>query len=446
MPQSAPFPENMRIEPPAPKAGVKRVKTDRWYKQEFHDREVERIWKRCWQVACREEDIPEVGDYIVYTIAELSFIVMRAAQNEFRAYWNSCPHRGRQLATCDGHGVSELRCMFHGFAWNIDGSLKDIPCKWDFPGTDNEFALVQAKTGTWGGWVFINPDRSAEPLADYLGTLPDHFEGAGHDMAKRWKQVHVAAVLECNWKIALEAFVETWHVTTTHPQWALGGDAEKLAHRWDDFGNWMRRAVYQPTQRAPYKPADWGSFSDDPQTVVDTFFHQNLNEPRKHVVHSKEEAGQIMSAHSREHYRAIMGPKIDDYHDIEMTGGDMVSVFPNFHPWGAFSHIVYRYRPYGRDPNRCIMEIMLVAPWPEDRPKPPPAPVHWLKPGETTADAPELGMLGRVFLQDISNMHAQQTGVKSNGSGYLILSDHNEAPVRKFHDLYEKWMGLEDGE
>jgi hypothetical protein len=137
---------------------------------------------------------------------------------------------------------------------------------------------------------------------------------------------------------------------------------------------------------------------------------------------------------------------VDQYHDVEFVAGDMISVFPNFHPWGAFSRIVYRYRPYGSDPNRSIMEVMLFQPWPEDQPKPPPAKIHWLEPGETTIDAPELGQLGRVFLQDIGNMKSQQEGIKTNGNGYVIFSDHNEAPVRHLHDLYEKWMGLGDGE
>jgi phenylpropionate dioxygenase-like ring-hydroxylating dioxygenase large terminal subunit len=445
--KQAAYPRHLLVESPYKKAGVKRVKTDRWYKQEYHDREVERIWKKCWQVACREEEIPDVGDFIIYDVAELSFIVMRSAEKEFRAFWNSCPHRGRKLRTCEGHGVSELRCMFHGWSWRIDGSVKEIPCRWDFEGaSDDETALVQAKTGTWGGWVFINPDTDAEQLADYLGTLPQHFEGAGHDMAKRWKQVHVAAILECNWKVAIEAFIETWHVTTTHPQWALGTNKDGLANRWDDFGNWMRWAPALPTDKTPRKVGDWGSFTNDAQLAIDTYYDRNLNEPPMHTVHSIEEQRQVVNHVFREHYREIIGDKIDEYHDIEFSGGDTVSVFPNFHPWGAFARIVYRYRPYGSDPNRSIMEVMLFSAWPDDKPKPAPASIHWLKPGETTADAPELGQLGRVFLQDITNMYAVQEGLKTNGNGYTILSDHNETPVRKFHDLYEKWMGIGDGE
>ena len=439
------YPSNLIIEAPY-KAGVKRIKTDRWFKQSYHDREVERIWKKCWQMVCREEEIANVGDYVVYEVAHLSFIVIRSAPSEFRAYWNSCPHRGRKIKDRDGCGVSELRCMFHGMAWRIDGAVKDIPCKWDFVGAEAELQLTQAKVDTWGGWVFLNPDPRADSLASFLGTLPQHFEGAGHDMAKRWKQVHVAAILDCNWKVAQEAFLESWHVATTHPQWVFGREAEgAMGGRWDDFGNWMRFAPSLPTDSRPAKP-DWTRFTDDAQAVVDTYYDQNLNEPRAHPLDGGGPGMQLVFKELREYYRGLIGDEIDQHHDVELIGGDMISVFPNFHPWGAFSRIVYRYRPYGSDPDRSIMEVMLFSPWPEHKTKPPPAQVHWLKPGETTADAPELGTLGRVFLQDIGNMKAQQQGLKSSGSGYVILSDHNEAPVRHLHDLYEKWMGLGDGE
>src|SRR5690606_7743074 len=138
--------------------------------------------------------------------------------------------------------------------------------------------------------------------------------------------------------------------------------------------------------------------------------------------------------------------KIDEYHDVELTGGQMVSVFPNFHPWGAFSRLVYRFRPYKSDPNRCIMDILLMAPWPEDKPRPAPAEIHWLKPGEDVSAAPELGQLARIFLQDIGNMPRVQEGLKTSGNGYIIVSSHHEAPMRHLHDLYEKWMGLDEGE
>lgn len=90
------------------------------------------MWKRVWQMACREEDIPEVGDTLVYEICDISLLVVRTSESEIKTYYNACLHRGRQLREFDGN-AQELRCPFHGFCWNLDGSLKQVPCEWDFP-------------------------------------------------------------------------------------------------------------------------------------------------------------------------------------------------------------------------------------------------------------------------------------------------------------------------
>lgn len=441
------YPEYLTVEKPPYRPGVMRVPVERFFKQEYHDLEVERIWKKAWQWVCREEDIPEVGDYIVYDVAELSFIIMRVAEDAYKAYWNACPHRARKLREFDGKCVTEIRCMFHGFAWQIDGSIKEIPSGWDFPGTKNEFGrLDEARTGTWGGFVFINPDDDSEPLADFLGEMPEHFENSNHDFSKRWKQVHVVADIPANWKVVQEAFLEAWHVNTTHPQLVFGGnEGEPSGTRWDDFGNWMRAAPALPTDM--YKsPPDWAPPAESEQQAVDSHWDVNLNQTPDDVVQEGQSAAEVIAGRMREFYRDIIGDKVDEYHDVHMFGGEMVHVWPNFHPWGGLSRLVYRFRPYRDNPQRALMDIILLAPWPEDKPRPPPAPIHYLGPDEPISNAPELGMLARVFLQDMANMPRVQEGLKTSKQGYVILSNANEAPVRHLHNLYNQWMGLEDGE
>ena len=75
---------------------------------------------------------------------------MRSNENEIQAYPNACLHRGRKLKDYDGR-CSEIRCPFHGFAWELDGDLKDVPAKWDFPHVEAEqFRLPQVKVGVSG--------------------------------------------------------------------------------------------------------------------------------------------------------------------------------------------------------------------------------------------------------------------------------------------------------
>src|SRR5690606_11742568 len=95
--------------------------------------------------------------------------------------------------------------------------LVSVPCAWDFPhAKPEEFRLPEVKVGLWGGFVFINLDDNAEDLEVYLQELPEHFKD--WDMEHRFPEVHVAKELPCNWKAALEAFLEAYHVMETHPQ------------------------------------------------------------------------------------------------------------------------------------------------------------------------------------------------------------------------------------
>ena len=119
------------------------------------------------------------------------------------------------------------------------------------------------------------------------------------------------------------------------------------------------------------------------------------------------------------------------------------NVFPNFHPWGAFSLIVYRFRPYGDDPNMSIHEVMYLVPWPEGQPKPPAAKIHWLGPDENWTDAQEMGPLGRVLNQDSYNLPKVQAGMKTKEDPYIYFSAYAEGKIRHFHHLWDQWMATE---
>src|SRR5262249_18525586 len=129
-----PYPKHLAKEMPPYKPGVARVPVDRYFRQDYHDLEMERIWKKVWQFACREEEIPEIGDHIIYDVGTLSYIVVRTGANEFKSFPNSCLHRGRKLCDHDGKRAQQFQCQFHGWAWDINGKMTNMTCGWDFPG------------------------------------------------------------------------------------------------------------------------------------------------------------------------------------------------------------------------------------------------------------------------------------------------------------------------
>ena len=229
--------------------GNTRVPAWVYYAKEWHDLEVERLWKKVWQLACLEEEIPNVGDYHVYDIASLSFLIVRTAPDEIKAYRNSCLHRGRKLRTCAGQEARNIRCAFHGWAWNLDGSLKEIPCQWDFPEVEpSEYSLPEALVDTWQGFVFINPDRDAAPLADFLGDIDEHFTHL--PFTKRYKAAHVRKLMPMNWKVCQEAFMEAYHTVATHPTLMENlGDANS---RYDVYGSYSR-AISPHAVESPHR-------------------------------------------------------------------------------------------------------------------------------------------------------------------------------------------------
>lgn len=426
---SRPAPEVLRwVSPMAP--GPDFVPVGRYTSPEFHRLEVERLWKRVWQMACREEDVPEVGDHITYDIAGISVLVVRTAPEKIMAFRNICLHRGRLLKEKSGRD-EDLRCAFHGFAWNLDGSLKHVPCKWDFPQVDETWRLPEVKTAFWGGFVFINLDPDCAPFEDFVGDLSAHFER--WPLERRYKQAHVAKILDCNWKVAQEAFMEAYHVVATHPQLLPGiGDANS---QYDVFGNFCRAMTPNAT------PSPHLQWVPTEQEMLDAMFDRNLDDPLMVEVPAGDTARRVAGAMRRNAMVDVLGPDdADRLTDAELCDSFYYTLFPNFHPWGAYNRIVYRFRPNGNRHDQCIMECMFLSPYDESQPKPPSAPIHWLGMDDDWTEAWELGMLARVFNQDVFNLPKVQDGLESGAIDTVTFANYQETKPRHFHQLLDEWI------
>jgi len=162
-----------RSNPPQPTADIP---FSRYTDRAFFDLEMQKMWRRVWQYACREEHVPEVGDYYVYDLGRSSLIIVRTQQG-LRAYHNSCLHRGTKLKPSQSSGWSaSIQCPFHGWDWNLDGSLKSVRCDWEFPHLQKDKArLRQARVESWNGFIFVNFSAQGPGLIDYLEVLPEHF-------------------------------------------------------------------------------------------------------------------------------------------------------------------------------------------------------------------------------------------------------------------------------
>jgi phenylpropionate dioxygenase-like ring-hydroxylating dioxygenase large terminal subunit len=474
--------------------GVTIVPVEQFTTRAFHDLEVEKVWKRAWQMACHEDDIPEVGDSIAYDIAGMSFLVVRTAPSEFKAFYNACLHRGRKLKEVGGKKADELRCPFHGWAWELNGKLKEIPCEWDFKYLDkSKQNLPEVKVGRWGRFVFINPDPNCGSLEEFVGDLSSHFTVLPYE--QRYKEAHVAKIMRANWKVVMQAFMEAYHVILTHPQ-IITGHTQDGNTKYDVFGNYSRAitvagmeefglpnwgpvpplpsqrdvrsgVVYTPRadgnvdavapdgRRGVFTPnAEWvsGALGEANPHMCNLVGGRQLPvaavdvRGRSRVMASTsidplDVVGQhrAMASMQREAYRTVIGDLADKAADIEFAPV-YFTLFPNFHPWGSFNRIVYRFRPNGNNPDECIMECMYMAPIPKDGKYPKGVPIHWLSADDDWVEAPELGTLAKVFNQDSRNLPFVQEGLHATAKQNLQLASYNETKLRHFHKLLDEWI------
>jgi phenylpropionate dioxygenase-like ring-hydroxylating dioxygenase large terminal subunit len=413
------------------------VDRERYFSREFYRLEGDRMWSRTWQMTCRVEEIPNIGDHVVYEIADKSLIVMRCSATEIKAFHNVCLHRGRILRETGGH-VTNIRCKFHGFAWRLDGTLSSVPCRWDFPNLkDEEFCLPEAKVAMWGGFVFVNMDPGAISLEEYLSDVPEHF--SRWDLESRYIAAHVGIVVEANWKVAVEASLEAMHVIATHPQvLSYMGDINAQYDARKDRPHYSR-LISPMGMPSPFVA---GRVSE--QKTLESMFPGSGQEVPAGVT-AREYAAEMMREQMKQQTR---GRDFSDTSDSEMLDLIIYSVFPNFYLQGAYflnTTLFYRYRPW-RDPESTLWEVFVLLVAPQSAPAPPPAPLHLLDPGQTLADATELGpFMGSFLDQDLGNMAWVQKGLRAANSPVPNLSQYQESQIRHFHRTLDMYLFGEDG-
>jgi phenylpropionate dioxygenase-like ring-hydroxylating dioxygenase large terminal subunit len=399
--------------------GSEDIGFERYLSPAIAQAEIERMWSRTWQWACREEHIPEPGDRYVYDVGPYSILVVRGADMVVRAFVNSCPHRGMQFASQGSTGVKRatIRCPFHGMSFNLDGSLHEIPCRWDFPHLNEEnFRLSEIRCASWGGFVFITMSNDAAPLADYLEVIPEHFKL--WPMDDRYVALHTEKILPANWKMAMEAFLEAFHVLETHSQAVL--TAADANAQYDIFGPNVSRFMHAIGRPSPHlkAPVSEGQIlarlGRDPQDLPD---------------------GMTARAYHAERLRAELseqfGVDFSGKSNAEMLDSIEYFLFPNafFFP-GINIRLCYRFRPI--DVDHCLHEILVLQPLPPGKPRPAPAKPVRLGIDDSYTTVPGFA-LASILDQDTENLKMQRTGARASRKGAQSLGNYQEARIRQLH-------------
>ena len=398
----------------------------RYTSRAFYEREIERMWSRTWQWACREEHVPQPGDYVVYDVGPYSVLVIR--DEKIRAFVNSCPHRGMQFceAGSSGSGKQFIRCPFHGMSWNLDGSLREIPCRWDFPHIDDAtFRLTEIPCDTWGGFVFVNLDRNALPLETYLDVLPAHF--ANWRLEDRYVALHMRKVLPGNWKMVLEGFLEAFHVLATHPEGLrTAGDANA---QYDIFGRHVSRFIHTIGYPSPHLQRQLSE-----QELFAALGHREV---LPNGIGARQRHADLL----RENLSRSMDVDLSKVSNSEMLDSIEYFLFPNacFFP-GISIPLIYRFRPL--DVDHSVHEILILRPVPRHGPRPPPAPVIDLGIDDSYTSVAAFAATGLAYVldQDTENFKRQRAGIKASLMAAQTLGNYQEARIRRFHMTLDEYL------
>jgi phenylpropionate dioxygenase-like ring-hydroxylating dioxygenase large terminal subunit len=179
--------------------------------------EIERILKPSWQIACHVSQIPAAGDYITFEIGSDSVIALREAGGGVRAFHNVCRHRGTRLLEGSGRCPGRITCPYHGWTYRYDGSLLATPARDSFPGLNlADYGLNPVRVEITLGFVWVclagNPPPPSQVWAPILEELaPYHLEDLVPTQPVYLEEWNV------DWKIAMDNYLESYHVPIGHP-------------------------------------------------------------------------------------------------------------------------------------------------------------------------------------------------------------------------------------
>ncbi len=201
-----------------------RVPAQRYRDPAVYDLEREHVFGRSWLFVAHGDQLPNAGDFLRLDGVVGPLILVRQDDGAVRAFYNTCQHRGSALVLeSAGHAGRRMTCPYHGWVYRLDGSLAGYPDAGDFDELDHTcLALRDVRCESWGPFVFINLDPDAEPLLEWLRPVSDDLAEIG-DLAGRLHLVGTRSRdVAVNWKLPVDANIETYHVNVAHRQTAAG--------------------------------------------------------------------------------------------------------------------------------------------------------------------------------------------------------------------------------
>jgi phenylpropionate dioxygenase-like ring-hydroxylating dioxygenase large terminal subunit len=441
------------------------ISVGRYIDPAFQKLEYEKLWSKVWQVAARVDEIPEAHDYTVYEIGDQAVIVVRVDASTVKAYHNACPHRGTALAAgCGRFGHGRIVCPFHGWRWDVSGRNQYVLEQQEFRGGqlhNSDVDLKELKVVVFAGFVFINFDDNPTPFDEFIAPVRKMLEDLAIAEMRHywWKSIPIAA----NWKVAQEAFFETYHVPATHPQlekaaakFIYGDQSEEVQfnHRAVEYsvyphGHGRFYAGSKSIMAGNVKTLGNAAVNVDPveamaarlSLLVEGMDAQVLQGDVDVLLTLRGKPVPEGSTLGAEYVKALYAKAAEEQRPMPkplpevfgMWGGE-VFIFPNFMilPQGG-NAMMYRARPVANDPDRCTFEIFSTRSYPAATRLPRAS-------FERVTDLGDPEQVRLIPRQDLGNIPRIQKGLHSKAMRNTWLAGNHEKIILNMHQELDRYL------
>ena len=409
------------------------ITADRYITKEWMELEKQHLWPRVWHLGGVLAEFEEAGDIVRHNFGKESVIMVRQDDGSIKAFYNSCPHRGNRLILGDLASAPRITCAYHGWQYDLDGTLAHVQDPDDFPNGNpcGKVHLAQLRCDTWGPFVFWCMDDDVAPLHEWLSPFPERL--AGYGLANWVRVLNLSVDCEFNWKLIRDNFNESYHLPTIHPELSTfinDGLPDTLFEMYPSGHNAMWMKGHQATTRQDFHsgpvpaPLDdiaraWGIDPGD--------YTGHTGDLRQAVIEAKRKLG---PERGYTNYPDMTDQQLVDYFHCTLFPNLTLTMSPE-------TCQILRTEPHPTDPEKCIFQHWVLVP-----------PVAGMQDVETPIGLVPLKhdavhrhsiygdgvSLGFVADQDLTIGTSQQQGLNSRGFKGCNLPNQ-EKRVQRFHEL-----------
>lgn len=426
----------------APDAYRMQIPTSRYIAPEFVAQERDSIWTKVWQVVGRVDELTNAGDWKQYQIFDQSYLVVRGKEGAIRGFVNACRHRGNVLCRdARGNAKRGFLCQYHLWSYDLDGRLKGMLREALAGPIDKDtHGLIEVSVDTFAGFIFLNPDPNAAPLADFIGSEVATMLAPYH-LDEMVTVMDVTEAIDCNWKVVLDAFQEGYHINGIHPQLLRVINIDPATSRYRFFDQHsVSMAPFDVVGATPEQQVD--GIMDLPETFPSTVavlprFQELVAEYRLDdgTLHFPDgvSARTLLQQATRDTLND-MGLDVSGLTDAQMSDNHGWVLFPNFFMTiraGEATIIMALPHPDG-DPNRCIWRVASYM-WLPDEMK-----------AAFTAEPIVVEEAGsykyfEALQQDYEQMPRQQIGLRNTALEHMALVKE-EVVIAHFHSVVDRYL------